>query len=202
MKWPVSTSIFHWNNYLNVKTHFFQGINSWRINLFSICPVFRVVQAQDFILQSHQLCTGKYDWKQKFIFSHLWLDQLLTWHFKHLYLKYLVKMPSWTKYPYSLQKKPWDRCLKVWDKCKSKFTCDRWTRPIFHELQKITWLFPAQGVTQGQVKHQSAQNLTSSKSYIWHISCTTFRWNSIAAHNFFRTASQQFCYLFLFHYFF
>lgn len=94
------------------KTYFFQGLNSWRLNLSRICPVFRVVQMQDLIFQSHHLCTGKYDWKQKFTFLHLWLDHLLM-HFKHLALKYLVKMPSWTKYPHPLQKQRWDGHLKV-----------------------------------------------------------------------------------------
>lgn len=99
---------------LMYKHVFFQRINSWRLNLSRICPVFRVVQMQDFILQYPHIYTGKYDWKQKFIFLHLWLDQHLTWHFKYCYLKYLVKMSSWTKpphLPYKNNKQ--GGCLKV-----------------------------------------------------------------------------------------
>lgn len=148
-----------------MKKHFFQEINGQSLNLSRIPSVSRV-----FILQSHHLCTGKYNWKQKFIFLHIWLDQLLTRHFKHLYLKYLVKMPFWTKHQHPLQKRHKRQTPEGFrDKSKSKFTCDRLTRSTFYGLQKLSNFFQHRELRRGRLsirlrpKHSLPTYLTSLK---------------------------------------
>lgn len=177
---------------LMYKHIFFQGINSWRLNLSRTCPVFRVVQMQDFILQYPHLCMGKCDWKQKFIFLHLWLDQHLTWHFKYCYLKYLVKTSSWTKPPPPLQKQQ-TRCVLESFRGKSKFMSERWTRSSFDGLQKLPDSFQHREFHRHQIQEQPAQIFYFLEVLINLTPLASCLDKTIATHNFFRTGNWWCC---------